>query len=61
MLPPILPDIGEQLRKYLICPERLPIHQYENTQEVWPCEKDVSNLFELERAPLGTTLMVKYY
>lgn len=58
-LPPILPNIVQQLKEYIICPERLPIHQYENNQEFWPCEKDVSRIFEIHRnQQLGTNLMV---
>lgn len=58
--PPILPDIEEQLRDYIICTEKLPIHEYERNQEYWPREKNISSLFEVTDAPLPTTLRVSY-
>lgn len=56
--PPILPDIEDELRKYLICPERLPIHSYERNQEFWPRVPDPIELLYFEESPLSTTLKV---
>ncbi|GJQ84402.1 tst [Trypoxylus dichotomus] len=56
--PPILPDIEEQLRDYIICTEKLPIHEYERNQEYWPRERDITSLFEYTDSPLCTTLRV---
>lgn len=57
-MPPILPDIEEQLRDYLICVENLPIHQYERNQQFWPREPNPSSLFHYDNSPLSTTLKV---
>ncbi|XP_012275603.1 helicase SKI2W [Orussus abietinus] len=54
--PPILQDIKEELKGYIECPERLPIHQIENVQIYWPREPDVLSLLEFDLAPTGTTL-----
>lgn len=56
--PPILPDIEEQLRDYLICVERLPIHEFERNQQFWPREPNPQSLFNYENSPLSTTLKV---
>lgn len=55
---PILPDIGEELRNYIICPDNLPIHQYENNQEFWPRTSNVEDLLSYESFALSTTLEV---
>lgn len=57
-LPPILPDVREQLEEYLICPEKLPIHEYERNQEFWPRDVDVTSLFHFDGSPICTTLKV---
>ncbi|RZB54411.1 helicase SKI2W, partial [Asbolus verrucosus] len=57
--PPILPDITEELKNYLICPERLPIHRYERNQEFWPREPNLKELLHFEGSPLSTTLKVQ--
>jgi antiviral helicase SKI2 len=57
--PPILPDITEELRNYLVCPERLPIHRYERNQEFWPREPNLKDLLYFEGSPLSTTLKVQ--
>lgn len=56
--PPILPDIEEQLRDYIVCTEKLPMHEYERNQEYWPREKNIPSLFEYTDSPLSTTLRV---
>lgn len=56
--PPILPDIEEELKQYLICPERLPIHEYERNQEYWPRTPSIPSLLNYELSPLSTTLKV---
>ncbi|KAJ8924217.1 hypothetical protein NQ315_007008 [Exocentrus adspersus] len=57
--PPILPGIEDDLKKYLLCPESLPIHQYEKNQEFWPREPNPIELLECEGSPLCTTLKVQ--
>lgn len=61
MLPPVLPNIEQKLKEYIICPENLPIHSVENNQKFWPCESDIKKLIDVERTPVGTTLMVTYF
>lgn len=56
--PPILPDIKDQLKEYLLHPDRLPIHDYERCQQFWPREPDINDLFFFENSPLATTLKV---
>ncbi|GLV43338.1 twister [Carabus blaptoides fortunei] len=58
-LPPILPNVQDILKEYLICPDRLPIHEYERNQEYWPREPDIPTLFDFDRVPCGTTLKVQ--
>ncbi|XP_011863393.1 PREDICTED: helicase SKI2W [Vollenhovia emeryi] len=54
--PPIWPDIRSELREFIECPERLPIHQLDNTQCYWPRKADVLSLLEFDLAPVSTTL-----
>lgn len=54
--PPIWPDIRSELREYIECPERLPIHQLDNTQCYWPRKADILSLLEFDLAPVNTTL-----
>ncbi|KAL0131489.1 hypothetical protein PUN28_002783 [Cardiocondyla obscurior] len=54
--PPIWPDIKSELQKYIECPERLPIHQLDNTQCYWARKADVLSLLEFDLAPVNTTL-----
>ncbi|XP_034941079.1 helicase SKI2W [Chelonus insularis] len=54
--PPIIPDIRDDLRSYILCPEKLPIHQVENNQLYWPRQSDILALLECDLSPLGTTL-----
>ncbi|KAK9710987.1 DEAD/DEAH box helicase [Popillia japonica] len=56
--PPILPDIEEQLREYIVCTEKLPIHEYERNQEFWPRKRDITSLFEFTDSPLCSTLRI---
>lgn len=58
--PPILPDIEEELKTYLLCPENLPIHQYERNQEFWPRKPNPKELLHFEGSPLSTTLKVTF-
>ncbi|XP_063918605.1 superkiller complex protein 2 [Zophobas morio] len=58
-LPPILPDVTEVLKDYVICPERLPIHRYERNQEFWPRKPNLKDLLHYEGFPLCTTLKVQ--
>ncbi|XP_011306094.1 helicase SKI2W [Fopius arisanus] len=54
--PPILSDITDELKEYIQCPERLPIHQVENVQLYWPREPDTLALLEFDLSPVGTAL-----
>ncbi|XP_063988290.1 superkiller complex protein 2 [Diachasmimorpha longicaudata] len=54
--PPILLDIRDELKEYIECPERLPIHQVENVQLYWPREPEILALLEFDLSPVGTTL-----
>lgn len=51
-----MPDIKTELKEYIECPERLPIHQLDHAQCYWPREPDVCSLLEFDLAPLSTTL-----
>lgn len=57
-IPPILPDAEEELRSYLICVEKLPMHEYERNQEFWPRKPKPERLFYHENSPLCSTLKV---
>ncbi|GAB1863836.1 Helicase SKI2W [Camponotus japonicus] len=54
--PPIWPDIKLELREYIECPERLPIHQLDDAQCYWSRIPDVCSLLEYDLAPINTTL-----
>ncbi|XP_015587568.1 helicase SKI2W [Cephus cinctus] len=54
--PPILSDIKSEIRAYITCPERLPIHQIDNVQCYWPREPDILQLLHSDLAPVGMTL-----
>lgn len=56
--PPVLPDIVKQLQEYLLCPDRLPIHNYEKSQKFWSRDPDPDSLFHFETCAVGTTLKV---
>jgi len=56
--PPVLPDVSKQLKEYLLCPERLPIHNYEKAQQFWPREPNSNSLYFSEMLPPPTTLKV---
>lgn len=47
------------MKDYLLCPEKLPIHQYERNQEFWPREPDPKELIYFEGAPICSTLSVQ--
>nr|CAI5856094.1 unnamed protein product [Callosobruchus analis] len=55
---PLLLNIEDELKKYLLCPENLPIHQYEKNQEFWPRKPNPMELLHYEGSPLCTTLKV---
>lgn len=56
--PPVLPSLDNELRKYLLCPENLPIHQYERNQKFWSRDPNPKELLYFEGSPLTTTLQV---
>ncbi|CAG9764055.1 unnamed protein product [Ceutorhynchus assimilis] len=57
--PPIFTDIKDELEKYLLCPENLPIHHYEKNQQFWPREPEPLELLHFEGSPSSTTLRVQ--
>ncbi|XP_022902314.2 superkiller complex protein 2 [Onthophagus taurus] len=58
LIPPILPDINQDLYNYIVCIDKLPIHQYEENQELWPRKPNVPALFHCDGSPLASTLKV---
>lgn len=57
--PPILPTIEEELKQFLLCPENLPIHQYEKNQQFWPREPNIKELLDFEETLQYSNLKVK--
>ncbi|XP_047115180.1 helicase SKI2W [Schistocerca piceifrons] len=57
--PPVLPDVTKQLQEYLLCPDRLPIHDYRNAQDFWPRVSNPRSLYHYDLSPIGTTLKVE--
>ncbi|XP_049877714.1 helicase SKI2W [Pectinophora gossypiella] len=59
-LPPILDDLNERVKEYLLKPERLSIHQWERSQTHWHRQTDVDSLFKIDDDDIGpdTTLEV---
>lgn len=57
--PPVLPDVTKQLQDYLLCPDRLPIHDYRNAQDFWPRVSNPRSLYHYDLSPIGTTLKVE--
>ncbi|XP_030766444.1 helicase SKI2W isoform X2 [Sitophilus oryzae] len=57
--PPILPIIEDELQKYLLCPESLPIHEYERSQQIWLRNSIPEELIKYELSPVSTTLRVQ--
>lgn len=53
-----MPDVEKQLREYILCPENLPIHDYESAQQHWPRTPNPSSLYNYELSPVGTILKV---
>lgn len=56
--PPILPTIEEELKQFLLCPENLPIHQYEKNQQFWAREPNPIELLGFEESPQYSSLKV---
>ena len=57
--PPILPDIETELKQYIECPDKLPIHQLDNIQCYWPREPDSLALLNYDLASVGNSLKFK--
>ncbi|XP_070532118.1 superkiller complex protein 2-like [Ptychodera flava] len=53
-LPPVLPDVKEELEKYLTCPASLLV-----SQKFWPRQPCVENLYHMDSCPVQSTLQVK--
>lgn len=60
-LPPIFPNIQNLLTDYLVCLERLPIHEYERNQEFWSREPQIDQLLDYDVTPCSTTLKVSIF
>lgn len=58
-LPSILPTWKKDLEKYVIHPEKLPLHDYRKCQKSWSREKCPENLFEVNITPLQSTIVVE--
>nr|CAD7206950.1 unnamed protein product [Timema douglasi] len=56
--PPVLPDVQKQLKEYLLCPDRLPIHDYEHAQQFWPRESNPKSLYHCDVSSSETVLKV---
>ncbi|CAB0043711.1 unnamed protein product [Trichogramma brassicae] len=54
--PPILIGIKEELKEYIVHPEKLPIHQLDKVQQYWNRTPNISTLLKSDLAPIGTTL-----
>lgn len=52
----MLQDLKTELREYIECPEKLPIHRVEYVQQYWPREENIPSLLSHDLAPLGTAL-----
>ncbi|XP_072388154.1 superkiller complex protein 2 isoform X2 [Diabrotica undecimpunctata] len=57
--PPILTSVDSELKKYILCPENLPIHQYEKNQKFWSRKPIPKELLCFEESPSITTLQVQ--
>ncbi|XP_072845130.2 superkiller complex protein 2 isoform X1 [Pogona vitticeps] len=56
-LPPYAEDLASELeQQFLNSPEWLPIHHFERSHRVWPREKDVQSLFQVDITPVHSTL-----
>ncbi|XP_023241330.1 helicase SKI2W-like [Centruroides sculpturatus] len=55
-LPPVIPDLSEQLEEILDHPEKLSIYDLDNVQRHIPRKPNISSLFTTELCPLQTTL-----
>lgn len=56
--PPILPDVEKELQEYILCPERLPIHNYETSQQHWEEPPDPTALYHCDLSQISTTLKI---
>lgn len=57
--PPILPTIEEELKQFLLCPENLPVHQFERNQQFWSRESNTKELLDFEASLLYSNLKVR--
>lgn len=44
-IPPVLEDLGERIKDYIVNPERLSIHSWERSQGHWHRESNLNSLF----------------
>lgn len=59
-IPPVIDDIEDELRDLLLNPERLSIHNWEGSHNVWPRDVDISSLFHCQSVPVRAGLQVGY-
>ena len=58
-LPPLIPNIPDQLEKYLTDPSDLPIHRTEPAIKVWERVPNLKRELQVEHGPLSTTIQVE--
>ncbi|GBP54350.1 Helicase SKI2W [Eumeta japonica] len=60
--PPTFKDLNERVKEYLLCPEKLPIHEWGRTMNSWPREVKIESLLDAdedEREPDSTLRVVR--
>ncbi|XP_071447333.1 superkiller complex protein 2 [Hetaerina americana] len=57
--PPVLPDVKKELQSFLLCTDKLPIHDFRNSQRFWKRTPNPTSLFDVSLSPLGTNLKVE--
>jgi len=57
-LPPVLPDIHQQLDQFLRSPEQLDIHSSEHSLGYFPRKASIEDCFSIDVTPLQTELVV---
>ncbi|KAK6195918.1 hypothetical protein SNE40_001245 [Patella caerulea] len=58
-IPPVLPELNEDLEKLLTCLDDLPIHDINRAQRFWPREKQPERLYSVDICPVQTTIQVE--
>lgn len=58
-LPPVYPELKDEIERLLLIPEDIPIHAFQHSQKVWEQEKDLENLFDIGLSPPTTELVME--